>query len=121
MTTTCGRRLKASSRSEYSDTKKTKTHCTNLSRFICNVRSFGSSSFVYKQISILPFFQQKMFDVLNVFPATFGEQDDDGPIPDPRSGEGTVTADPLHVGRDDDHSTKAGEHIPDVSPKDDSK
>ena len=62
-----------------------------------------------------------MLDLLDVYPATFGERDEDEPIPDPRSGEGSVAADPLNVGRDDDHSTKAGEHIPDVPAKDEDK
>lgn len=62
-----------------------------------------------------------MLDLLDLYPASFGGSDDADPIPDPRSGEGSVAADPLHVGRDDDHSTKAGEHVPDLPPEDDSK
>lgn len=61
-----------------------------------------------------------MLDLLDLYPATFGGSEDTKAeaIPDPRSGEGSVAADPLHVGRDDDHSTKAGEHVPDTPSKD---
>jgi hypothetical protein len=56
-----------------------------------------------------------MIDLLDFYPATLGGTDDESGtavMTDPRSGEGPAATDPLHVGRDEDHSTKAGEHIP---------